>query len=211
MHLQKNYFLKYLIKKSISSSSLTVVQNEHVKNYLPKKFKSKIKNIGIISNTERDASKNKGLVAISNNLEYKNVKFIEKVMNELLHKGIENYNFTIVTDKILNTNNEITYMSDLSEKEIESTLNNHNIFFHASSVETLCLPIFEAQSQGLAIVAPNLDYAINAVAMEKYLYKHNDREDAMRKIDQAIGDMEKMKTMNTNLYNENWKEILKSS
>ena len=206
----KNLLLRYFINKSIKFSFFAVVQNEHVLDYLPPKFKSKIKNIGTISQKSVSASKGKGIIAISNNLAYKNVDFIEKVMCYLSETLNEDYPLTLITDKsIYKKNSKVTYKSSLSSKEVEAELKKHSIYFHASSVETLCLPIFEAQDNGLIIVAPNLDYALNATHEKKYLYKYKDANNAIDSINNAIKDLNGIKALTANVYCENWKDILK--
>ena len=100
-------------------------------------------------------------------------------------------------------------MSNLSPKEIDSELKRHSIFFHASAVETLCLPILEAQSKGLLVVAPNLDYATNAVQNKDYLYEYNNIEDATNKIIKAIDNSDVLESLPIKAYQENWEQILK--
>ena len=205
----KNLLLRYFINRSIKYSLVAVVQNEHVIDYLPSKYRSKIKSIGSFSQAIIKTSKGKGIISISNNLAYKNVAFIEKVMDNLSAIIGGDYRLTLVTDKIIRGNESpITYKSDLSSNEVGNELKKHSIYLHASSVETLCLPIFEAQAKGLLIVAPNLDYAINATHEIKYLYKYGDVNDAIDSIKKAIVDLNKLNSLTINVYRENWKNIL---
>ena len=206
----RNYILRFFINRSIEFASIVAVQNEHVINYLPKKNRKKITNIGALSESSVKASKQKGVVAISNDLKYKNVELIEKVMKKLREKMGSDFNITLVTDRretIAET--EISYMSNLSPKEIDSVLKRHSIFFHASAVETLCLPILEAQSKGLLVVAPNLDYTTNAVQNKDYLYEYNNIEDATNKIIKAIDNSDVLESLPIKAYQENWEQILK--
>ena len=206
----KSLILRFFINRSIEFSSTTVVQNKHVIDYLPKKFHSKIKNIGLVSNSVTKVSKGKGIISISNDIDYKNVNFIEKVMNNLSDILDKNYSFTLVTDKKkVNKNSRITFKSDLSPQEVQKELEKHNIYLHASFVETLCLPIFEAQKKGLSIVAPNLDYAVNASAQKKYLYKYKDTDDAVRMVKKSLKYIEALNDLEVNLYTEDWNHVLK--
>ena len=206
----RNYILRFFINRSLSFASIVVVQNEHVIKYLPGKFRTKIKNIGVLSESSVKASKHQGIIAISNDLKYKNVDLIEKVMKKVREKMDCDLNITLITDKKENiTNTEISYISNLSPKEIDSELKRHSIFFHASAVETLCLPILEAQSKGLVVVAPNLDYANNAVQNKDYLYEYINIEDATEKIFEAISDSDLLKSVSIKVYRENWGSILK--
>ena len=206
----KNLILRFFINRSIAFSSTTAVQNEHVINYLPKKFHSKIKNIGLVSKSKTKTSNGRGIISISNDIDYKNVNFIEKVMNTLSDILDKNYIFTLVTDKKkVNKNSRITFKSDLSSQEVQKELEKHNIYLHASFVETLCLPIFEAPKKGLSIVAPNLDYAVNASPQKKYLYKYKNSDDAIKMVEEAIKDIEALNDLEVNLYTEDWNDILK--
>ena len=131
-------------------------------------------------------------------------------MKKLREKMGNDFNITLVTDRretIAET--EISYMSNLSPKEIDSVLKRHSIFFHASAVETLCLPILEAQSKGLLVVAPNLDYTTNAVQNKDYLYEYNNIEDATNKIIKAIDNSDVLESLPIKAYQENWEQILK--
>ena len=206
----KNLLLRYFINRSIKYSLIAVVQNEHVINYLPSKYKSKIKSIGSFSQANINISKGKGIISISNNLPYKNVDFIENIMDNLSAIIGEDYRLTLVTDKESHrSESPIIYKSDLSSNEVGNELKKHSIYLHASSVETLCLPIFEAQAKGLLIVAPNLDYALNATHEMKYLYKYGDVNNAIDSIKKAIVDSNKINSLTINIYSENWKNILK--
>ena len=206
----RNYILRYLINRSISFASIVVVQNEHVINYLPEKFRAKVKNIGIVSESTIKASKKKGVISISNDQKYKNVDLIEKVMNKLVEKTDSDFNITLVTNKQqIMGESKVSYLSNLPTREIDRELEKHSIFFHASAVETLCLPILEAQSKGLVVVAPDLDYANNAIQDKNYLYEYKNIEDATEKIIKAINDTDCLESIPIKLYRENWERILK--
>ena len=202
--------LRYLINRSIKFSYKTVVQNQHVIDYLPSKFKSKIRNIGYLSISKITRSTGNGIVSISNNLKYKNLDFIDMVFNQLIMTTDDDFNFTLILDEDRKFNNStISIKSNLNPYQVEKELCNHNIYFHASSVETLCLPLFEAQNSGLLVVAPNLDYARNASFEKKYLYTYLDIHEAIRCIKKAITDTKNLEPIGTNIYNENWEHILK--
>ena len=206
----KNLLLRYFINKSIKFSSIAVVQNEHVIDYLPPKFRSKVISIGKISQTNINTSRGKGIIAISNTLPYKNIDFIENVMDNLSEALNEEYKLTLITEKNRDmSSSKVTYISSLSSNQVKAELKKHSIYFHASSVETLCLPIFEAQENGLMVVAPNLDYALNAVHEKKYLYKYQDSSNAIDSIHSAVKDLNKINSLTINVYSESWKEILK--
>ena len=206
----KNLLLRYFINKSIKFSALAVVQNEHVVEYLPEKFRSKIKSIGLVSRTNISPSKGKGIIAISNDLPYKNVGFIERIMHELAEIISEDHKLTLITDKKdLRYKSKVVYKSSLTSEEVKNELIKHSIYLHASSFETLCLPIFEAQDKGLIIVAPELDYTLNATSEKKYLYRYKDADNAIDSIKKAITDLKEIQSLTINSYSENWKDVLK--
>ena len=206
----RNIILRYLINRSIKFSFNTIVQNQHVIDYLPSKFKSKIRNIGYLSLCKITKSNGRGIVSISNNLKYKNLDFVEKVFNELIMNSDSDFNLTLILDEERKLNNPaITLKSNINSYQVEKELGNHSIYFHASSLETLCLPLFEAQKSGLLIVAPNLDYARNASFEKKYLYNHLDLHEAIRCIKNAITDLDNLESIEINTYDENWENVLK--
>ena len=206
----KNLLLRYFINKSIKFSTLAVVQNDHVIEYLPTKFKSKIKSIGSVSQTNICTSNGKGIIAISNDLPYKNIDFIERVMSDLAVNINEDYKLTLITDKKSHMKkSKVVYKSSLSSEEVRNELIKHSIYLHASSVETLCLPIFEAQDSGLIVVAPELDYALNATSEKKYLYKYKNVNNAIDSIKKAITDLKEIQSLPINSYSESWKDVLK--
>ena len=70
-------------------------------------------------------------------------------MDKLSEALNEEYKITLITEKNRDmSSSKVTYISSLSSNQVKAELKKHSIYFHASSVETLCLPIFEAQQNG---------------------------------------------------------------
>ena len=93
-----------------------------------------------------------------------------------------------------------------THSETLNVLSENEIYFHASEHETVGLPLYEAQNLGLKVVAPISSYTQYFSPESIFLYKMNDPDDALRKINEAkTTNLESIETLN---YSENWKIVL---
>ena len=93
-----------------------------------------------------------------------------------------------------------------THSETLNVLSENEIYFHASEHETVGLPLYEAHNLGLKVVAPISSYTQYFSPESIFLYKMNDPDDALRKINEAKStNLESIDTLN---YSENWKIVL---
>ena len=85
-------------------------------------------------------------------------------------------------------------------------MSENEIYFHASEHETVGLPLYEAQNLGLKIIIPDRPYAKYFISDNVFVYKYNDIESALEKIE--LANNLKFKKSSALLYNENWSRIL---
>ena len=197
----KNIILRIFISRSIKSSNYVIVQLRHVSELIGQEYENKIIEIGEIEEVTINA-KNK-----SNNV----VFFGSKVSNK-------NYNFMVSVLKSISTSNNITVinppnnMTDFNcvytetQDQTLSVMSQNEIYFHASEHETVGLPLYEAQNLGLKLIIPDRPYAKYFMSDNVFVYKYNDIESALEKIE--IANNLKFKKSTALLYNENWSRIL---
>ena len=83
----------------------------------------------------------------------------------------------------------------------------HSIYLHASNYETVGLPIYEASSNGLFVVGPELEYMNNFDDTNSVKYRPGNVSSAVKAIKEVIN--KNLKTYNGLTYTENWDEVLK--
>tara|TARA_B100001559_G_scaffold165273_1_gene138484 strand:+ start:31 stop:996 length:966 start_codon:yes stop_codon:yes gene_type:complete len=197
----KNFVLRIFISRSIKSSSYVIVQLKHMSEVIGKEFVNKIIEIGQTEKITVDA-KNK-----SNRI----VFFGSKVSNK-------NFGFMVDVLQSIGKNNEITVINPPknindfncvyteTQDQTLSVMSENEIYFHASEYETVGLPLYEAQNLGMKIIVPNKPYSKYFMGENVFLYKYNDKESAIDKIEQA-SDL-KLKKSSALIYKENWLKIL---
>ena len=197
----KNMILRIFILRSIKSSNYVIVQLKHVSELIGQEYENKIIEIGEIEEVTINA-KNK-----SNNV----VFFGSKISNK-------NYNFMVSVLKSISINNNITVINPPknitefncvyteTQDQTLSVMSENEIYFHASEHETVGLPLYEAQNLGLKLIIPDRPYAKYFMSDNVFVYKYNDIESALEKIE--IANNLKFKKSTALLYNENWSRIL---
>ena len=197
----KNMILRIFISRSIKSSNYVIVQLRHVSELIGQEYENKIIEIGEIEEVTINA-KNK-----SNNV----VFFGSKISNK-------NYNFMVSVLKSISINNNITVINPPknitefncvyteTQDQTLSVMSENEIYFHASEHETVGLPLYEAQNLGLKLIIPDRPYAKYFMSDNVFVYKYNDIESALEKIE--IANNLKFKKSTALLYNENWSRIL---
>ena len=197
----KNMILRIFISRSIKSSNYVIVQLRHVSELIGQEYENKIIEIGEIEEVTINA-KNK-----SNNV----VFFGSKVSNK-------NYNFMVSVLKSISTSNNITVINPPknitefncvyteTQDQTLSVMSENEIYFHASEHETVGLPLYEAQNLGLKLIIPDRPYAKYFISDNVFVYKYNDIESALEKIE--LANNLKFKKSSALLYNENWSRIL---
>ena len=197
----KNMILRIFISRSIKSSNYVIVQLKHVSELIGQEYENKIIEIGEIEEVTINA-KNK-----SNNV----VFFGSKISNK-------NYNFMVSVLKSISINNNITVINPPknitefncvyteTQDQTLSVMSENEIYFHASEHETVGLPLYEAQNLGLKLIIPDRPYAKYFMSDNVFVYKYNDIESALEKIE--IANNLKFKKSTALLYNENWSRIL---
>ena len=197
----KNKILKMLITNSLKYAEKIIIQLPHMKNFIEEKFKEKIIEVGRINTGKKDYVNNKSVIVFGSTEPNKNFKFILKTFD--MFEEYENFTIINPSQKIQKYKTEI-----LSEDiDIKNLMNESSIYFHASSYETVGLPLYEASDSGLIIVAPNLPYMQYFDENYVFTYEHGNLEDAKKTLAKAMNY--KNNSVTTYNYNENWIEILK--
>ena len=197
----KNIILKYFINKSFKQSDYIVYQLDHVAEKINIRFKSKLMKIGIIDKGEKDLNTEIGVIGIMSKTRNKNSNFMEEVLKRV---SVDSPEYKIT--KFISTENQ-----KHSEKNLISLREQypkHNIYFHTSFYETVGLPLYEASSAGLFIVAPDSEYMMYFDNSNSIKYKPEDIESATRCIKDALNSNKK--TFQSLHYKEDWNSVLES-
>ena len=197
----RNSILKLLINRSMKLSNFILIQLNHLKEDIDKKFHSKIIQIGETTSSEVEISNKSGnIVFFGSDVANKNYNFMKNVLSQLPNKNkvtVINPPGDMESFNIVNTE---------THDETLKVLSNNEIYFHASEHETVGLPLYEAQNLGLKVVAPISSYTQYFSPESVFLYNINDPEDALKKLEDAQSSrIEKIDTLN---YSENWKIVL---
>ena len=197
----KNIILKYFINKSFKRSDYIIYQLDHVAEKINIRFKSKLIKIGIIDKGEKDLNTEIGVIGIMSKTRNKNSNFMEEVLKRV---SVDSPEYKIT--KFISTENQ-----KHSEKNLISLREQypkHNIYFHTSFYETVGLPLYEASSAGLFIVAPDSEYMMYFDNSNSIKYKPEDIESATRCIKDALNSNKK--TIQSLHYKEDWNLVLES-
>ena len=197
----RNSILKLLINRSMNLSNFILIQLDHLKEDIDKKFHSKIIQIGETTSSEVEISNKSGnIVFFGSDVANKNYNFMKNVLSQLPNKNkvtVINPPRDMESFNIVNTE---------THDETLKILSNNEIYFHASEHETVGLPLYEAQNLGLKVVAPISSYTQYFSPESVFLYNINDPDDALKKLDDAkSSSIEKFERLN---YSENWKIVL---
>ncbi len=193
----KNIVLRYFVNKSFKQSDFIIYQLNHVAKLINGRFHNKLIEIGEIKKSLKDTNTQVGIISILSKIENKNSTFIEEVLNEI--------SYAIPNLKITKYSSEEGKEGPNSGKFLES-LNEHNIYFHASTYETVGLPLYEASSNGLFVVGPNRDYM-------KYFDKSNSAKYSENDVSSAVNHIKKVheakqRKYESLSYTENWNSVL---
>jgi len=194
----KNLILRYFINKSFKESDHIIYQLDHVAEEIQNQFSNKLIKIGVIEKFENDIT---GVLSIQSQIKNKNSSFMDAVLKKL---------------KVDNPNLKITkFISEESQKRSEnkSTLlleefPSHSIYLHTSHYETVGLPLYEASSAGLFVVAPDSAYMEHFDISNSIKYIPGDIESATTCIKDAL-DVKKEPFYSLE-YTEDWNPVLKS-
>ena len=198
----RNFVLNILYKYTFRISNEIIVQQKHVADLIPKKYKTKI--IGSIEIRNIKQSNSLGFVTIYDDNKNKNPKFQIELLREISSK----YNEKItVINLSTNKKNEIyksnfIILEDLSRNELLQVFKTHSTYIHTSEFETVGLPIYEALESGLKVVVPNLDY-INLINKNIFKYEFGNYASAIKACNESIKNLNE-EYCDVPIYYENW-------
>jgi len=193
----KNLILRYFINKSFKESDHIIYQLDHVAEEIQNQFSNKLIKIGVIEKFENDINSETGVLSIQSQIKNKNSSFMDAVLEKL---------------KVDNPNLKITkFISEENQKKstlLLEELPNHSIYLHTSHYETVGLPLYEASSAGLFVVAPDSTYMEHFDFSNSIKYIPGDIESATTCIKDAL-DLKKEPFYSLE-YTEDWNPVLKS-
>ena len=197
----KNLILMYFIEKSFKKSDHIIYQLDHVAEEIKNKFKSKLIKIGVIDKFTNNINSETGLICINSKIKNKNFNFMEAVLEEV---SIE-----IPELKITNFHSEEKQkIEGRNSTSLLDSFSKHSIYFHTSFYETVGLPLYEASSAGLLVVAPGYVYMEHFDTSNSIKYTPNDIESAARSIKKAVNFQNN--TIESLKYREDWGLVLNS-
>jgi len=197
----KNVLLKYFINRSIKFSEYVIVQLKHMNEFIEKKYKDKIIEIGEIEEVIVDASNKSGkIVFFGSEIPNKNYDFMVKTLQIIS----QNYTITVINPP--KNIKEFNCVYTETQDQTLSVISENEIYIHASEHETVGLPIYEAQNLGLKIIIPKRPYSDYFKYENVFFYEYKNIDSAVQKIEEAKNL--KLKHSKALLYNENWSKIL---
>ena len=197
----KNVLLKYFINRSIKFSEYVIVQLKHMNEFIEKKYKDKIIEIGEIEEVIVDASNKSGkIVFFGSEIPNKNYDFMVKTLQTIS----QNYTITVINPP--KNIKEFNCVYTETQDQTLSVISENEIYIHASEYETVGLPIYEAQNLGLKIIIPKRPYSDYFKYENVFFYEYKNIDSALQKIEEAKNL--KLKHSKALLYNENWSKIL---
>ena len=197
----KNVLLKYFINRSIKFSEYVIVQLKHMNEFIEKKYKDKIIEIGEIEEVIVDASNKSGkIVFFGSEIPNKNYDFMVKTLQTIS----QNYTITVINPP--KNIKEFNCVYTETQDQTLSVISENEIYIHASEHETVGLPIYEAQNLGLKIIIPKRPYSDYYKYENVFFYEYKNIDSAVQKIEEAKNL--KLKHSKALLYNENWSKIL---
>jgi hypothetical protein len=193
----KNLILRYFINKSFKDSDHIIYQLDHVAEEIHNQFSNKLIKIGVIEKFANDINSETGVISIKSLIKNKNSSFMDAVLEKL---------------KVDNPNLKITkFISEENQKKstlLLEELPNHSIYLHTSHYETVGLPLYEASSAGLFVVAPDSTYMEHFDFSNSIKYIPGDIESATTCIKDALDA--KKEPFYSLEYTEDWNSVLKS-
>ena len=193
----KNLILRYFINKSFKDSDHIIYQLDHVAEEIHNQFSNKLIKIGVIEKFANDINSETGVISIKSLIKNKNSSFMDAVLEKL---------------KVDNPNLKITkFISEENQKKstlLLEELPNHSIYLHTSHYETVGLPLYEASSAGLFVVAPDSTYMEHFDFSNSIKYIPGDIESATTSIKDALDA--KKEPFYSLKYIEDWNPVLKS-
>jgi hypothetical protein len=193
----KNLILRYFINKSFKDSDHIIYQLDHVAKEIHNQFSNKLIKIGVIEKFENDINSETGVISIKSLIKNKNSSFMDAVLEKL---------------KVDNPNLKITkFISEENQKKstlLLEELPSHSIYLHTSHYETVGLPLYEASSAGLFVVAPDSAYMEHFDFYNSMKYIPGDIESATTCIKDALNA--KKEPFYSLEYIEDWNPVLKS-
>lgn len=197
----KNVLLKYFINRSIKFSEYVIVQLKHMNEFIEKKYKDKIIEIGEIEEVIVNASNKSGkIVFFGSDVPNKNYDFMVKTLQIIS----QNYTITVINPP--KNIKEFNCVYTETQDQTLSVISENEIYIHASEHETVGLPIYEAQNLGLKIIIPKRPYSDYFKYENVFFYEYKNIDSAVQKIEEAKNL--KLKHSKALLYNENWSKIL---
>ena len=197
----KNMILKIFITRSIKSSNYVLVQLKHVNELIGKEYTNKIIEIGEIEKVTVNAKNNSNkVVFFGSKVSNKNFNFM---VNVLKSNSISNETTVINPPKNMT---EFNCVYTETQDQTLSVMSQNEIYFHASEHETVGLPLYEAQNLGLKLIIPDRPYSKYFKGENVLIYKYNDIQSALEKIE--LANNLNLKNSPALIYNENWSRIL---
>ena len=197
----KNIILKYFISRSFKQSNHIVYQLEHVAKKINTRFESKLIKIGVIEKFVKDVNDNIGIIGIRSQIRNKNSSFMEKVFERITVELPELKITKFISEEGQSSLIENTF-------SLIDGFSKHSIYFHTSFIETVGLPLYEASSAGLFIVAPDSEYMEHFDTTNSIKYKSGDIDSATACLKEALNLGKN--NFSSLSYKENWIPVLKS-
>ncbi|WP_259086078.1 glycosyltransferase [Salinibacter ruber] len=168
----KMKIVKYLMKKSIRKADGVIVQTPVMKKMLKKEFNldnKKVKHFmpnisGLRDNTVIRNKRNNNedyykLLYVGNDLNYKNIDVLKETLKRIRRIRPNVKLFLAGPPKRKDFQKGVEYLGFLCRKKLVRAYRSADIFLMPSLVETVSLPLVEAMSFGLPIVAADRPYA----------------------------------------------------
>ena len=197
----KNVILKYFINRSIKFSEYVIVQLKHMNKIIEKKYRDKIIEIGEIEEVIVNANNKSGkIVFFGSDVPNKNYDFMVKALQTI------SQNSTITVINPPKNIKEFNCVYTETQDQTLRVISENEIYLHASEHETVGLPLYEAQNLGLKLIIPDRPYSKYFKGESVLIYKYNDIQSALEKIE--LANNLNSKNSPALIYNENWSRIL---
>jgi len=216
------YFIGYIIKKSIKKADSIVVQTEWMKEEIINRTGKDVKEILVLRPSFDFTNESKDNINLetnkffypANNEIYKNHECIYKACKILEDKGINNYEVILTIDESNNENKlkNIRFSGRLkAEKVIE--MYSKSILLFPSYIESLALPLLEARNEKTIILASDCKFSRELLSDYENAYffdpfKCEELADLMEKC--ITGDivLKEVKKIDV-IYQQGWEELIK--
>ena len=199
----RNILLNFLYKLSFKISDEIIVQQRHVFDLIPSKYKTRI--IGFLEIKSIKQSINDGFVTIYEENKNKNPKFQIELLEEISSKFDQKITVINLSLKRKNNsfNNKFNVLNNLDRDEVLKVFRNNSVYIHTSEFETVGLPIYEALGSGLKVVIPNLEY-VNLTNDNIYKYEFGNYSSAINACNESVKKRNSLYS-DVPIYSENWK------